>query len=849
MKTTDYRIVQASPLPRECLFSLSVVIAAFFIASSSVRAAGCNQPPVPGPGQTVTWLAANSPFQLCSDLTIPATGTVIVEPGVTVALQAHTITVDGTFNVQGSSTGHVTFSDTTVFPPAVMLDGGTITMTFADFTGQLRGGPGSMTLSDCTFTGPNGLIFTLDILLPSLPPVVKLTRCTFSNSQMQLTDSYASLQNCSFTNTFTQVLRGYARLVGTNTVQGQPLSVLRETFQAIQPLFVDGVRASNVATAGGISLTGGSFLLGSKNRLRRNLYPVDVEGGLLPGSIVPLSGNTNNMIWAHDGGSQGVMRWANLGLPYLVTSLINGGGPLTIDPGVTVKFDPTSTGSAGLSIVSTRRLVANGLPDQLITFDALNPGAQWNGLFFDTNYTEGSHLDYTAVSNSAFGVVNTDNFLQISNSLFQNNQVGANTNTFGILTLSKTRFFDNNTGAQSTPQGSLVASAPNLLGSWFEGNGSAMENQASTSVPAQLSFWGDPTGPTTPQNPGGQGDPITGPITFQPFLTAPPDIANNPPVVGMVPFGFSWYGITTTLRPPEFVAETGEKLILRWSVSNSTTVASQRILLSPSTSNFDVFSPNPIVLADNIPSTARSLEVTVPSVAFQATNINQFLRIVASDASGQQGWDQTPLIVPSGRVTGNIQITSDYSGQTFIGGHEAPAITWNGSANGATTEGFIFLESDGGLIGVLGPGVKLPILSTDTARLAVLSYSNSNDIKWFFSNTYFSIRPDPGLGLKAPRVQLTSPAPGSTFHGGSVVPIAWTASAKEGLRSFDIQVSTNGGKTFHLVATDLAANARNYDWQLPASSGISDVRVRVIARDNLFQNSSNGANVIFSIIP
>jgi hypothetical protein len=133
--------------------------------------------------------------------------------------------------------------------------------------------------------------------------------------------------------------------------------------------------------------------------------------------------------------------------------------------------------------------------------------------------------------------------------------------------------------------------------------------------------------------------------------------------------------------------------------------------------------------------------------------------------------------------------------------------------------------------------------------LAVLSYSNSNDIKWFFSNTYFSIRPDPALGLKAPRVTLTSPTPGSTFHGGSVLSIAWTASAQQGLRSFDIQVSTNGGKTFHLIAIGLAANTRNYDWQLPASTGIPDVRVRVIARDNLFQNSSNGANVIFSIIP
>src|SRR4030095_9113530 len=157
--------VQASALPRQFLLSLSFVDTTLFLASPAER--GCTRPPVPSPGQTVSWTAANSPFQLCSDLTIPATGTVIVEPGVTVALQAHTITVDGTFNVQGSSASHVTFSDTTVFPPAVTLDGGTIIMTFADFTGQLRGGPGSMTLTDCTFTGPNGLLFTLDILLPN----------------------------------------------------------------------------------------------------------------------------------------------------------------------------------------------------------------------------------------------------------------------------------------------------------------------------------------------------------------------------------------------------------------------------------------------------------------------------------------------------------------------------------------------------------------------------------------------------------------------------------------------------------------------------------------------------------
>jgi hypothetical protein len=118
---------------------------------------------------------------------------------------------------------------------------------------------------------------------------------------------------------------------------------------------VDGVHASNVSQAGGISLTGGSFVLGGSNVLQGKLYPVDVDGGLLPSSVVPLTGNTNNLIWAHEGGSQGTMRWASLGLPYLVSDLINGGGPLTIDPGVTVKFDPRVSGFAGLSIASTRR--------------------------------------------------------------------------------------------------------------------------------------------------------------------------------------------------------------------------------------------------------------------------------------------------------------------------------------------------------------------------------------------------------------------------------------------------------------------------------------------------------------
>ncbi|MCZ7569741.1 MAG: hypothetical protein M5U01_14325 [Ardenticatenaceae bacterium] len=73
---------------------------------------------------------------------------------------------------------------------------------------------------------------------------------------------------------------------------------------------------------------------------------------------------------------------------------------------------------------------------------------------------------------------------------------------------------------------------------------------------------------------------------------------------------------------------------------------------------------------------------------------------------------------------------------------------------------------------------------------------------------------------------------------GTVVPITWTASDDEGLRSFDIQVSYDAGRTWHPLAQDLPGTARRFDWQTAPGSGFADVRLRVIAHDLRFQNSS-----------
>src|SRR4029453_10692838 len=136
-------------------------------------------------------------------------------------------------------------------------------------------------------------------ILSGGPGVVKLTRCTFTDTQVQITDSYLALANSTFVRTTASVLRGYTRLIGTNRLDGNPLAILREIPQAVQPMFVNGVVASNVGTGGGMSLSGGNYFLGASNVLQGNLYPVDVDGGLLPGSVVPPTGNLKEIIWPH----------------------------------------------------------------------------------------------------------------------------------------------------------------------------------------------------------------------------------------------------------------------------------------------------------------------------------------------------------------------------------------------------------------------------------------------------------------------------------------------------------------------------------------------------------------------
>jgi len=823
---------------------------AIAIDTLSVGAPPCNWPPLPGPGDEVTWTADSSPYDICDDATIPAGATVNVEPGVTVNFQSGTtLTLQGTIHALGTADQPIVLTHVAVFPPMVDVNGGTLDAAFVEFGGQLRVTSAATVLADdCVFSG-NGLIWAQE--LPSIPPFIHLTRCTFDSSSMSLSDAIAVLEHNTFLDSGASLLRGYSELRGTNTFNGRPLAITRERLQNAQPLYVDGVTVTGVTDGAGLVLEGGNYLPGPGNVIQGNLYPIRVLGGLLPESVVPTTGNTNNVIDVGNGGFNGVGRWSNLGLPYRLTESAGTlpGGDLLVDPGVLVEC---SAGS-GIVVRSTRRVMLEGLPDAPIAFASLNPNQPWQGLLFGTNSDEGPRLEYCTIQDAAFGVISSDNSMDVDNCLFEHNQTGANCNTYGIARFAKTRFLSNDVGVSMTETGTPVLASQTTPNS-IEGNGAGIDAfEYGSAADARFVWWGDPSGPQHPDNPDGQGDSVVGPgagnVDVIPFLTARPDYTDTPPVVRVQEPGFAphWRGWGLGYRGTSgiigYLLEPGQKFIVRWNAEDDDAVVSQRVELGS------------LLLADNLPAGQRSFEFTVPQLdpGGAASHVQAFLRVTAIDSTGQEGWDHTPVMVVAHPGQTDIQISSSFSGQTFTAGTPIPDVFYSGTLGGLDElSAYLLFESEGVFMTAAYHDTNgqrfeffepFPMLSTDRARLVLelKHYVNAYETAtaYIFDSGYFSVRLDPRLELSPPNVNVTQPTGGTRFLGGGIVPIEWSASDAESLYGFDVLASFDGGQRWHLIARNLPAGVRNYDWRLPPSEDIPDVRIRVVARNLRFQNSAS----------
>ncbi len=763
-----------------------------------VVAAVVSVPTVGGYGATkeapsvcdVTWRKVDNPHIISGTVTIPANQTVCVEPGVIVQWADNSkINLLGQIIGTGTSADRIRFNYANAGPNRIEVIG-TLDLQFADVNVILNINAGGSFLFRNGNFGAVGRIEATSINIDSLPTrFVQIEDTVFDSTNPSLnTELFAAgltavLRNVTFRNNAFFFV-GDSYIYFDNVVsQSSPITGLAFSQSEYQPLYLNNLTVTNSGGAG-ISLAHGNFEIGPDVVIQNTEYPISGKGGLMPGSQVPATGNRNNWFEVGQPNASGSM-YPPIAVPYVVDSFSDIGS-LQILPGARFKARANfhfNTESGPVRIL--------GLPEAPIVFEPFIAGQKWDGGQFNST---GDRTDYVTLDGSQRGIIDANSAnagVYIENSIFRNNG-SAIANPAAYIQGS---LFTNNTiGIRSTGTLGVRASGrtnPNL----FENNATAVQADTGARPDVRYNWWNSPTGPTNPQNPGGTGDLITGSPFFQPFRTTRPDTTDRPPIVRMPHV------------PHRKMIEAGNKVMLNWTASDDHQIVKQKILYSPAGNARSSFH----IIADNLPPTQREYELLVPTTGFEVSGNQAFVRVIAFDDKGQEGWDEWRALTPAGQEPGVLQITSNVAGQTFIGGQRTMPLTWNVTVPFQETDfvGYILLDADRQLIDVGGGQngqtflpPKMPQVSTDSARFAVRVAGSTNRQKWFFSEP-FSIRPDSRYIDAAPQITMTSPAAGQEFPAGSIVPITWTASDDEALRQFNIQVSTDGGRTWILIADNL----------------------------------------------
>lgn len=805
--------------------------------------------PVPQPGQAVTWTAAMSPITLTADVTIPAGAIVNVDPGVEIRIGAdRTLHVVGRLVASGTLAAPVRITQLGAVGEVAPFTGGLLDLSHVTVDAHIHPRTGAVLRArDCTFTSRGSIVNAFDTLADPTHSVLRLEGCTFQGSTVQMHKVMASLEGVAFLqlSQFTDVLLlGYVKLDDV-ALDGSALWLGKDI--AAQPVFVDDVTVRNSALHGGLYLSRSTnFLLGPGNVLQNNRWPVEFGAGgagLLAGSVVPTSGNVDDyVVDTDDNDPGGRVVWGALAVPYVVrTSRFVGRHDIL--PGARVQFMP----GLGWTSDGFGRLEARGTEAAPIVFEPRIPGLPWAGLDF-TNPTASQRLEHCVLRGGTKGAGGA---LHIDSCLFEQNATGLVSGEHDWVIVRGSRFVGNAVGidaAIGSPffDGAILCESPEDPNS-FTGNTLAIE-ASNNNIPnaARSNWWGHPSGPFHPVlNPSGLGDPVLvlngGALPFQPVLTAPPDFTDSPPEV-------AW------LDGRDLALEPGATHLLTFRASDDGQLASHRLWFSPNGS-----APGSFQLLGTFGPEVRTVPFTVPQIGTQINGQLAFLRIESIDDQGQVGFDDLDLFISDPSLAGTVTLTTNVTGAHTPGDHFEVTFTTSGVSPvvSPSVRGYLLLDNDGESFALgagtyslnqLPGGLTMPEVSTDRARLGLLLQGTLNQARWHFSEP-FAIRPHALIGDAAPTVTMTAPAAGAVFPGGGWMPVRWLAQDDEGLRSFDVQVSTDDGRTWMVAARDLPGSARGFDWRLPASVGVAALRVRVIAHDSRFQNSSDGDQRVVRIDP
>lgn len=824
--------------PYACNFACGGVIAAvdsLAVASAPLQPCGI---PLPQPGETVTWGIADSPINICEQLTISPGGTVVIEPGVVLNVDPGAqLVILGTLRAEGTQAAPIIINgeNFSVIDPPIEVVSGTLDMHFVEVRARIQcQNGGSVLAADCVIPTEGTIASNPTQAQDPQSPIpqaltFRIERCQFNGGEL------SAVSNVHLADT--DFIGGRARIAGyvyvhNVTVDGIPFEIEKDA--GAQPALVDFVTAVNNIGGPGLALSGANYEIGANTTIQGNHHPVEftvLGAGLTPGSVLPTTGNVENVIRANGQRAGNGLTWASLGLPYVVSGIANSeSGFLTVMPGVHVRYEP----SAGALFGRGTRIEMTGTADEPIRLDAIDPLQPWSGIKFVQTATQ--RIQNVHATESDFGIGIDEGSLTAIDSTFESNAIGGTANTFGRWTARNCLFKNNDFGlvtGDTSSAGSFDASSVTMPNAFIEnGVGVEVRSPLSTnSSSAQFCWWNDPAGPIHPQNPGGAGDIANISINrLTPFLTTNPVYQDHSPII--------------VVEPGPGVAHVGDRIIINWRANDDQEIVAQRVEYSPAAGGF------PFQTVAELDAAARAFEFDVQTVSPSPVNSPAALRVVAVDAAGQESWDVASFWVPYQEdwTVPNITVATPAN---LRPGDFSP-ISWS---PGATSD--VFLEADGGYLlissgggnGALSVPKRMPYASSDLGRVIVrFTFGAGGREEWYYSD-YFSIRPDETVGDAPPTITLTSPQPGAAYSGGGIVPIAWMASDDEALRSFDIQASFDDGSTWWTIARELPGNATSYDWQLPASEGINNVQVRVMVRDARFQLTTAGMDVNFDILP
>ncbi|HYE02174.1 MAG TPA: Ig-like domain-containing protein [Phycisphaerales bacterium] len=814
----------------------------------------CTIPPAAGP-QTITWRAADNPHVVNGTLTVGPNTTLVIEPGVQVQINAASrIVVEGRIEGEGTAAAPIVFAGANNHNAEIATRGGHVDLGHARVNCKvisMAADParrvGTINFRDTQFAGPYAYV-------TGGWEYCGFERCSFEMEYGPWLNGAVRLVDVTSDETITLVNGIYVlHNVVVTGADGESMLDGAGLYWSpgIQDAYLTGLTATGNALAG-VYLANGNTLIGPGNTITGNLYAVELGAGLLPGSTIPASGNTHNGfvsvgygtgLRAVTAGTSRDLKWGDVGVPYVTTGFNPGlGGRLTILPGVDVRL----TGGAIMDTSDAGAFSVMGTPSAPVTFTRHDAGAAWSALAFAT---AGNRVRSAVVEGSERGLVTYGGaIVDVIDSTVRGNGFGGQR---GVRAW-KSQFLQNGVGVSNT--GSSFASSrpdfdqgpqnPNAV----VGNAVGVQDALACNggaIDGENVWWGSPTGPNSWDNPGGTGDTTQGCVDAVPFASVAPDFADHPPVVRI-------------LNPGLY--EPGRRVMITWEATDDGAISHYRVAYQPRSNTPEGF----ITIQDQVPAGQRAIEWTVPDVGPLGAGggaPHTYLRVVAVDQRGQEGYDERQMVIPDGGLAGELTLSAPFVGQTLDAG-ERVDLTWavaqafdpffSGQVNV-----YLVLENDdhwhylsaGTLAGPTGfSNLDMPCVSTDSARLVVEAWGTYNVLKHFFTEP-FAIRPDTRLGDAPPAVTMTGPAAGAAFPAGGVVPITWTASDDLGVREIKLFASYDQGRTWNLIADGLAGTSTSYAWRTAPGEGFGDVRVKVVAVDTRFQNSSDGRGRAIAITP